>query len=159
MATKAWAKDSFWESFTKDKITTILTMVDDDGVVLKQNLVVNKYGPEGDINTDFVEIVESLSEETITENTSKRTERKTKEREQIEQQRIEHEKAKELQRLFESKIQAFEIDPIKTSQNRELKSKLRKAQYIIEVNIYSMMIVMEQMEIEKSAKESESGVE
>ena len=56
MATKEWAKDSFWESFTKDKITTILTMIDDDGVILKQNLTVNKYGPDGSSNTDFQEI-------------------------------------------------------------------------------------------------------
>tara|TARA_R110000868_G_scaffold132207_1_gene342848 strand:+ start:417 stop:893 length:477 start_codon:yes stop_codon:yes gene_type:complete len=155
MATKEWAKDSFWESFTKDKITTILTMIDDDGVVLKQNLTVNKYGPEGDINTDFEEIVATLGEEKITDNTSDRQERKIKEREENEQKRLEQEKSKELQRLFEAKIQSFEIESIKNSQNRELKSKLRKAQNIIEVNIYSMMIVMEQIEIEKNTNGTE----
>lgn len=155
MATKEWAKDSFWESFTKDKITTILTMIDDDGIVLTQNLTVNKYGPDGSSNTDFQEILDTLGEETITQNTNERNERKVKEREETEQKRIENEKARELQRLFEAKIQAFEIDPIKNSQNRELKSKLRKAQNIIEVNIYSMMIVMEQIEIEKNANGTE----
>jgi hypothetical protein len=70
-----------------------------------------------------------------------------------EQRKIEEEKAKELQILFEAKIQAFEIEQIKNSTNRLLKSKLRKAQNLIEVNIYSMMIVMEELANEESKTE------
>ena len=68
------------------------------------------------------------------------------EREAREQRRLEKEKADELQRLFEAKIKAFEIDDIKNSKNRALKAKLRKAKNLVEVNIYSMMIVMEELE-------------
>jgi hypothetical protein len=69
------------------------------------------------------------------------------------QQRLEKEKAEQLQKLFEAKIQAFEVEEIKNSKNRILKAKLRKAKNLIEVNIYSMMIVMEELQNESEGTE------
>jgi hypothetical protein len=153
MTNKSWANTSFWDSYQKDRITTVLTITDDDGNTTTQQLSVNKYGPDGSENTDFQEIIEQWGEESLSANTVQRNERKAAKRDEEEQRRIEKEKAKELQKLFEAKIQAFEVEQIKNSSNRILKSKLRKAQNIIEVNIYSMMIVMEEL---KNA-ESEAG--
>jgi membrane protein involved in colicin uptake len=142
MTNREWAGDSFWESYDQNRITSVLMITDDEGRVTKQQLTVNRYNPDGTDNPDFQEIISQLTEEKITENTQKRA----AQREMREQQRLEREKAAELQKLFEAKIQAFEIEDIKNSKNRVLKSKLRKAKNLVEVNIYSMMIVMEELE-------------
>ena len=153
MTTRSWASNSFWETYDKNKITTILTTTNEDETVTTQQLTVSKFSTDGVENPDFLEILESIGEEKINENTIKRTEKKKAEAELLEQKQIEHEKAKQLQVLFEAKIQAFEIEQIKNSTNRLLKSKLRKAQNLIEVNIYSMMIVMEELANEESKTE------
>jgi hypothetical protein len=145
MTSREWASDSFWESYDQNRITTILMITDEEGRVTKQQLTVNRYNPDGTENPDFKEIIEQITEEKVTKNTEVRKEKKEKERELNQQKHIEQEKAKKLQRLFEYKIEAFEVDEIKNSKNRLLKSKLRKAKNIVEVNIYSMMIVMEEL--------------
>ena len=145
MSTKTWSDTSFWESYQQDKIRTILKTTDDEGRVITQQLSVDKYAPDGSENIDFKEIISVITAQIITLNTNLRNEKKSAERAEAEQRRLEQEKARELQRLFEAKIQAFEIDSIKNSTNRILKSKLRKAANLIEVNIYSMMIVMEEL--------------
>ena len=146
MITRKWATDSFWESYDQNRITTVLMIIDEEDRETKQQLTVNRYNPDGTDNPDFQEIISQLTEEKITENTTKRNEKRNAEREAREQRRLEKEKADELQRLFEAKIKAFEIDDIKNSKNRALKAKLRKAKNLVEVNIYSMMIVMEELE-------------
>ena len=153
MTTRSWASNSFWETYDKNKITTILTTTNEDETVTTQQLIVSKFSTDGVENPDFLEILESIGEEKINENTTARTEKKKAETEAKEQRKIEDEKAKQLQILFEAKIQAFEIEQIKNSTNRLLKSKLRKAQNLIEVNIYSMMIVMEELANEESKTE------
>jgi hypothetical protein len=152
MTSREWASDSFWESYDQNRITTILMITDNEGKVTKQQLTVNRYNPDGTENPDFKEIIEQITEEKVTKNTEVRKEKKEKERELNQQKRIEQEKAKKLQKLFEYKIEAFEVDEIKNSKNRLLKSKLRKSKNIVEVNIYSMLIVMEQLENEQSAE-------
>ena len=153
MTNREWASDSFWESYDQNRITSVLMTTDDDGRVTKQQLTVNRYNPDGTDNPDFQEIIAQLTEEKITENTQKRNEKRVAERKALEQQRLEKEKALELQKLFEAKIQAFEIEDIKNSKNRVLKAKLRKAKNLVEVNIYSMMIVMEELENESEGTE------
>jgi hypothetical protein len=153
MTNRQWASDSFWESYDQNRITTVLITEDDEGRETKQQLTVNRYNPDGTNNPDFQEIIGQLTEEKITENTQKRNERKAAAREAKEQQRLEKEKAIELQKLFEAKIQAFEVQDIKNSKNRVLKAKLRKAKNLIEVNIYAMMIVMEELKNESEGTE------
>lgn len=149
MTTRTWADDSFWESYDQNRITSILTITDDEGKITKQQLTVSRFNPDGSDNPDFQEILDQLGEEKITENTTKRNEKKVAQREAEEQKRREEQKARELQKLFDAKISAFEIEDIKNSKNRVLKAKLRKAKNQVEVNIYSMMIVMEEMNNEQ----------
>jgi hypothetical protein len=153
MSNREWAWDSFWESYDQNRITTVLMITDDEGRVTKQQLIVNRYNPDGTDNPDFQAIISQLTEEKITENTTKRNEKRAAEREAKEQQRLEREKADQLQKLFEAKIQAFEVEEIKNSKNRALKAKLRKAKNLIEVNIFSMMIVMEELQNESEGTE------
>lgn len=148
---KTWDENSFWETYDQSKITTILTIENDDGTRTTQQLTVKKFDGNGVENPDFIEILDTLGEEKINTNTQERNERKAREREEREQHAFEQKRAKDLQKLFEAKIEAFEIEEIKNSKNRVLKSKLRKSQNLIEVNIYSMMIVMEELNNESTA--------
>ena len=59
--------------------------------------------------------------------------------------------SKKLEALFEYKLETFEIPDIKESKNRALKSKLRRAKSIPEVNLYAILIVQEAL----NAKEAE----
>lgn len=140
---RVWMDNAYWENYTQDKVKCILSITDADGVSINQQLTLSKLTPDGEDNIDFLELIDQVGIEKITQNTTERVERKAEERKRHEQEKIERERASSLHKLFEAKIQAFEIDAIKNSTNRGLKSKLRKAQNIIEVNIYSMMIVME----------------
>ena len=143
MNIRTWDKKSFWESYDQNRITTILTIVDENENSTTQQLTVNKFDVDGNENPDFKEVLDAITFEAITANTNERNEKKIVERAEAEQARLERARAKDLQQLFEAKISAFEIDAIKNSTNRVLKSKLRKAQNVVEVNVYCMMIVME----------------
>jgi len=143
MNNRTWDKKSFWESYDQNRITTILTIVDENENSTTQQLTVNKFDVDGNENPDFKEVLDAITFEAITANTNERNEKKLVERTEAEQARLERARAKDLQQLFEAKISAFEIDAIKNSTNRVLKSKLRKAQNVVEVNVYCMMIVME----------------
>ena len=43
--------------------------------------------------------------------------------------------------LFQAKLEAFEIEEIKMSQNRDLKSKIRKSKNMMEVTAYSAALI------------------
>ena len=45
--------------------------------------------------------------------------------------------------LFDAKLQAFEIEEIKNSKNKKLRSKLRKSKSVVEVYALSTIIMME----------------
>jgi hypothetical protein len=108
----------------------------------------NRHNPNGTENALFLEAVESLTEEKIDESSKKRLEKKQAEAELDKQKQLEHERAKKLEKLFEYKLETFEIPEIKNSKNRLLKSKLRRSRSIPEVNLYAMMIVKESIDNE-----------
>jgi hypothetical protein len=92
--------------------------------------------------------MEQIGEEIINSNTEARIKEKHEHAERMRVKMEEDKKNKELEKLFNAKLQAFEIDEIRNSQNRALKTRLRRAKTVLEVNIYAMMIVMETMENE-----------
>ena len=146
---REWLDNPFYEGDTKEKIKAILKITNEEtGEITHQEVTVAKG--EGDFeNPDYKEILNLYGSDHIQENTEKR------EKEYIinEEKRIKREeeinKAKALEALFEAKLKAFEIEEVKNSINRSLKTKLRRAKNTIEVNIYAMMIVMERLENEK----------
>ena len=137
--------NAFWETDEKQMLNCILEMEDDVGRVTRQVMKLRKVDDEGNDNPDFVEVVEALGDDLITENTNERNSRKKREAEEKKQQELEHAKARKLEQLFNYKLEAFEIDDIKNSKNRQLKSKLRRAKNRVEVDLYAIMIVMEEM--------------
>ena len=156
MSYRKWMDNAFWETDEKQMLNCILEMEDDVGRVTRQVMKLRKVDDDGNDNPDFVEVVEALGDDLITENTNERNSRKKREAEEKKQQELEHAKARKLEQLFNYKLEAFEIDDIKNSKNRQLKSKLRRAKNRVEVDLYAIMIVMEEM---KKREEEENGTD
>ena len=156
MSYRKWMDNAFWETDEKQMLNCILEMEDDVGRVTRQVMKLRKTDDEGNENPDFIEVVDQLGEELITTNTNERNVRKKREAEEDKQRQLEHAKARKLEQLFNYKLEAFEIDDIKNSKNRQLKSKLRRAKNRVEVDLYAIMIVMEEM---KKREEEENGTD
>ena len=110
-----------------------------DGRVL--NATINK----GDTNNpDWNEITAKFTPEQIEQNTSRAIGKQAREREM---QRVQDQAAKEKKRqeeLFAVKLKAFEVDAVKATQNRALKSAIRRAKSDFEVMAFTAAIIMEQ---------------
>jgi hypothetical protein len=145
MSSRKWMDNAFWETDEKEMLNCILEIEDDVGRVTRQVMKLRKVDAEGNPNPDYEEVVEALGDELITANTEERNARSKRESEENKQRELEHAKARKLERLFNYKLEAFEIDDIKNSKNRQLKSKLRRAKNRVEVDLYAIMIVMEEL--------------
>ncbi len=156
MSHRKWMDNAFWETDEKDMLNCILEIEDDVGRVTRQVMKLRKVDEEGNDNPDYVEVVEFLGDELITANTDERNERKKRENEENKQRELEHAKARKLEQLFNYKLEAFEIEDVKNSKNRQLKSKLRRAKNRVEVDLYAIMIVMEEL---KKREEDEATAE
>ena len=144
MSYRKWMDNAFWETDEKQMLNCILEMEDDVGRVTRQVMKLRKTDDEGNDNPDFIEVVDQLGEELITKILTKEMFAR-KEKQRKTNKELEHAKARKLEQLFNYKLEAFEIDDIKNSKNRQLKSKLRRAKNRVEVDLYAIMIVMEEM--------------
>ena len=83
-----------------------------------------------EIFTKFTpEEIDKLTEGALAEAREEHEKRKQIERDDIERMKVDA--------LFQAKLDAFEIDIIKNSKNRKLKSRIRKAKTLIEVTAFA----------------------
>lgn len=141
---KEW-KHPFWETAAKDRLTVRLNITHDDGSFSTTVARVSKYDDRGDITSDYQEVLEQNTMEAIDKFTEDRLERHKQEREAKIKKQEEKNEAKRLEDLFNHKLQTFEIPEIKESTNRKLKSKIRKAKNVVEMNAYATILLMEIM--------------
>ena len=153
MSYRRWMDNAFWETEEKKELNCILEMEDDMGRVTRQQMLLARQDRDGNPNELFSEVVDALGEESIDKETTDRVERKAAEAEEEKQRELEHQKARKLEKLFNYKLEAFEVEEIKNSKNRKLKAKLRRAKSKIEVDMYSIMILQDQLEAETDGKE------
>ena len=153
MAHKQWLDNAFWETEEKNQLNCILELIDDDGRETRQVMKLNRTDRDGKANPLFDEVVEAVGEASIDKETVARVERKKAEHDEEKQREIEHQKARKLEKLFNYKLEAFEVEEIKNSKNRKLKAKLRRAKSKIEVDLYSIMILQDQLEVPVDGKE------
>ena len=93
-------------------------------------------------NPDWKEIFEKFTIEEIDEITETyKAEEKRERDKRIEYHKDEMERMKS-DALFDAKLEAFEIEDIKSSKNREFKSRIRKAKSIMEVTALSAALIM-----------------
>lgn len=153
MSRKQWMDNAFWETDEKKELNCILELEDDVGRVTRQQMFLHRTNKDGEENELFNEVVDSLGEENIDKETEDRRIRKQAESEEEKMREEEHNKARKLEKLFNYKMEAFEVEEIKDCKNRKLKAKLRRAKSKIEVDLYSIMILQEQLEAETNGKE------
>ena len=153
MSYKRWMDNAFWETDEKKELNCILELEDDVGRVTRQQMFLSRHDKDGSENELFNEVVEALGEQRIDEETEARVVRKKAEAEEEKIREEEHLKARKLEKLFNYKLEAFEVEEIKNSKNRKLKAKLRRAKSKIEVDMYSIMILQDQLEAETDGKE------
>lgn len=144
--TKEWLDNPFWENSEKTIVRGILVVTNDETATeTKEVKTIQKYDGNGNLTEPFQELLKFVTEEKIDENTEKRIEEQEKEAKARESFDAERKKAIALERLFEAKLHAFEIEEIKNSKNRTLKTKLRRSKTETEVNVYATMIMMEEL--------------
>mgnify|MGYP003110169596 FL=1 len=139
---KEWL-NPFWESAAKDRLTVRLNITHDDGSFSTTVARVSKYDEQGEVTQDYNEVLAQNKLEEIDRFTNDRLERHKKERDAEVKKHKERQEAKRLEELFNMKLQTFEIPEIKSSTNRAMKSKIRKARNVIEMNAYATMLLME----------------
>lgn len=151
---REWLDNPFWDNPEKTLIKAILKTTDSQGRVTHQVITLQEKNPDdpSDFNPDWKEVVEQIGIDKIDQNTLDREENRKREEEAKLAKEEQLKKADHLQRLFKLKLEAFEIEEVKNSNNRELKGKLRRAKSSIEVNIFAMMIVMEAMDNDNKPK-------
>jgi|TARA_R110000744_G_scaffold5546_5_gene19732 hypothetical protein len=153
MSRKQWMDNAFWETEDKKEVNCILELEDDVGRVTRQQMMLNRANKDGSDNELFNELIDALGEEAIDKETIDRVTRKKAEKEEEKMRDEEHLKARKLEKLFNYKMEAFEVEEIKLSKNRKLKAKLRRAKSRIEVDLYSIMILQDQLEAVADGKE------
>jgi Txe/YoeB family toxin of Txe-Axe toxin-antitoxin module len=154
MSVKRWMDNAFWETDEKKQLNCILELIDDGGREQRQVMLLNRHDKDGTENELFNEVIEARGEEEIDKNTEERKTRKAAEAEEKKQRDVEHARARKLEDLFNYKLEVFETEEIKESKNRKMKAKIRRAKSKIEVNLYAMMLLQEELE-EKENVESE----
>ena len=153
MSRKQWMDNAFWETEEKKELNCILELEDDVGRVTRQQMFLHRVNKDGSENELFNEVIDALGEDSIDKETTDRVVRKKAQAEEDKLREDEHQKARKLEKLFNYKLEAFEVEEIKNSKNRKLKAKLRRAKSRIEVDMWSIMILQDQLEAESDGKE------
>jgi len=109
----------------------------EDGRIVTANISVSDT-----TNPDLIEINKKFTTEQIEENTKQKikeiSNQKTKQKEIAEA----HALRKQQEELFAAKLRIFEIDTIKTSTNRVLKSKIRKSKSDVEAMAWAVALML-----------------
>jgi hypothetical protein len=97
-------------------------------------------------NPDMKAVLEQYTEEEIDANTQEGLDRRNENiKRQMERRESQHARAKQ-EALFNCKLEAFEVAAIKNSKNTELKRMIRKSKSIMEVQAYSTILLMKELE-------------
>ena len=102
-------------------------------------------------NPDLAEIKKTFSEAELEKNTRKKIQKISQEQEEAKQKEQALLDRKNQEELFAVKLQVFEIDTIKNSTNRKLKSQIRRAKTPIEVNAWAAALLLSEFTAAESA--------
>lgn len=136
-------KDVRWANDRKSQIFCRFHY--DDGRIVEAYISDTDQG-----NPDWKEIMETFGQKILDENTQVYLRNINRKRDIERQKQKEREEVLKNEMLFNAKLEAFSMEEIKTSKNTELKSKIRKAKSMMEIQAYSSALVaMELMKNEK----------
>jgi hypothetical protein len=133
-------KDARWANESKSKIWC--TFHYDDGRIL--NAVVSDT-TQG--NPDWKEALEKFSIEELDKNTEEFLKLREVDHQIKDQREKERMEIAKNEVVFNAKLDAFNIDEVKNSKNTALKSKIRRAKSVVEVNAYTAILLMKELEL------------
>jgi hypothetical protein len=137
-------KDPYWSN--KEAKHMIVTLEYPDGRKSTASIQ-DKDGT----NPDYKAVLEEFGEEVLDENTAEGVKRRDEQiKKRLERKETEVVRAKQEQ-LFGAKLQSFEIDAVKDSDNIKLKRLIRKAKSPMEVQAYTTILLMETMDEQKES--------
>lgn len=152
--TTTWLDNPFWLNKDKTRIRAVRVTTDpEQGTKSTEIVDIDQFDDKGNENPDWTSIIDQLGVEGIDAGSQRRIEQKAEREATRAKQRETQKKAKELEELFLIKLKAFEIEEVKNSKNRLLKTRLRRSKNVVEVNVYTMMIIMEEIENETNSTE------
>jgi len=132
-------KNPYWSN--RENRHLIVTIVQPNG----KEQIASIHDKEG-TNPDMKAVLEQYTEEQIDDNTNQALERRNNNIKKSAERR-ESQKARAKQgALFNAKLEAFEIDSIKNSKNTQLKRLIRKSKSIMEVQAYTTILLMKDLE-------------
>jgi hypothetical protein len=140
----------YWENGDKQRIICSIEFTRDDGTIDIMPAAVSPDSPDWE---ELVNANKEIMDQIWDEHVARRDEQRKKQDEgdKRNQERIAQED------LFTQKLEIFEIDKVKNSKNRQLKSMIRKAKNQTEALIYASILVKEEMD--KELIESEQPTE
>lgn len=142
---KFFMQNPFYRNESQTQVTAILISELENGSSNKETVEFDKYRSDGTIEPLWTKIMDEVGHEVIAENTEERRLRKLQEHEQ-QHLKIEQEKQNnQIEKLFNMKLQIFEMPAVRNCKNRKLRSRLRSAKNEFELNAYITMILMEDM--------------
>lgn len=97
-------------------------------------------------NVDYQEIRSKFTTEELEANTQKQIRKQAQEQEARKAQEEAQADRERQERLFAIKLQAFEVDVVKNTTNRALKSSLRRAKSDFEVYAYAAAIILDSVQ-------------
>jgi hypothetical protein len=97
-------------------------------------------------NTDLLQVQAEFSPEQIEENTRKAITKQARDREMQEKKEAAQKDKERQERLFNLKLQAFDVEVIKQTTEKKLKSALRRAKSDMEVYAFASAIILKEHE-------------
>jgi hypothetical protein len=112
-----------------------------------QECIINAGAPEtGYVNADYDAIMEEYGEEELDRLTALVNDIESEKLERHEEQKIIQLNRMKQETLFNIKLEAFEIEIVKNSKNKELKKLIRKAKTPLEVQAYATILIQKEMD-------------
>tara|TARA_R110000868_G_scaffold30953_8_gene113918 strand:+ start:1446 stop:1910 length:465 start_codon:yes stop_codon:yes gene_type:complete len=146
--------NAFWEENDKSKLKCIRVTELEGGRTKKTVLSISKTRPDGSPDPVYNEVVDMLGQEAIDAYTEKRHQEKSTAKAEHEIKKAQEMETRKLEDLFSAKIRAMEIPSVKETQNKTLRTKIRRATNVMEVNALVTLIIGESLGLfgDKNAK-------
>ena len=139
--------NAFWEDGIDDRsVLKCIRMYEEGGGKRRKEVCqFSKFLPDKSLCPKYKEVVAKVGIEKIDKNTAERREKKEMERKNAGIKQEQAKKTQQLERLFHMKLQAFEVPEIRDSEDKKLRTKLRRAQNEVEMNAYAALILGKEM--------------
>jgi len=137
--------NAFWEADDRSVMKCIRLTDQPDGKQKKEVLQLARIRSDGSECPMYKEVVQTWGIQKIDENTNERKKRKETEAREARAKHEQKKKSVELEQLFNLKLQAFEIEEVKNSDDRAMRSKIRRAKNVIEMQALTSILIAKEL--------------